>query len=134
MHLNPPPPPRAGFARQRMTTTGGSSNGGSPYTGIPGTWVSDATAPAAVSGSVMTIAGAGAVTLAWNLTLGEGVGPVAKVQIRRNGTVIAGAGGTVSGSMPLTVAAGDTIEAWFTGTWGDWYRLAANSWIEVRPV
>lgn len=131
MHLNPPPPPRAGFVRQRMVLTTDSTNGGAPYDGVPGTWVSDATAPAAVSGSsVMTIAGAGPVTLAWNLAGTD----IARVTIRRNGTQIGGAGGTVSGSMPLTVAAGDTIEAWFTGTWGDWYRLAANSWIEVRPA
>lgn len=126
------PPPRAGFVRQRMVLSADSSNGGAAADSIPGSWVSDGTFPAAVVSSVMTVSGSGSVTLAWSLALWGG-GPVDRVKIRRNGVDIPGAGGTTSGTTTITVAAGDTLVAWFTGTWGDWYRLAAGSWIEVRP-
>lgn len=124
------------FSRQRMDKSGSAAAGSGKVTG----WVSDGTYPASVVSDALVVAVGGLATITasvgWSASFATGT-----FSIRRNGTQIAvsstlGSGGTVTSGTAtvtasnVTLAAGDTIELYRTGS----LAVTTSTYVDVNPV
>ncbi|SDT84325.1 hypothetical protein SAMN04488548_10815 [Gordonia westfalica] len=109
------------FTRQRMQN-GSVSNSFLPYVQVTG-FTSDPTYPATVTNNALVVKGAGNVTLTWSAT-GNG-----NIKIQRNGVDVGSVG--LTGTVSLTVAAGDQLTMWHASNGGP--QSVSGCWINITP-
>ncbi|WP_074847995.1 hypothetical protein [Gordonia westfalica] len=110
------------FTRQRMQN-GSVSNSFLPYVQVTG-FTSDPTYPATVTNNALVVKGAGNVTLTWSAT-GNG-----NIKIQRNGVDVGSVG--LTGTVSLTVAAGDQLTMWHASNGGP--QSVSGCWINITPA